>query len=243
MTRVSWAELIQSEYGGRLPTIQQVTEYIKRIKKWKLQLFCILAFFTAGRISEITYKFERKFKKLAVRNEQGQTIKDEHGKTIYRLFLNPKYDPKHNIYHGIRVKDISIERRGGNDFLKISMRNNKNRKNHFKQTVTPIFLETELTKMLFMFLKYYKEDQQIITQTRGCIYKQLKKYAPLFFYPHFIRNIRLGILYNVYNFNEQEVINFAGWSDGRPGSSYNTFRNPLQFMDKMNKKIEEVKNS
>ena len=237
MTRTSWIELIQKEYGGKLPSLKKIKSYITGIKDKETQIFCILSFFSAGRISEITYKNDRKYKLLAKRNRKKVALKDKEGKTIYEKVLNKNYDAKPKT--GIRQKDITVEEVGDKFYLRISMRNNKNRTNHYKTTVAPVHMEKELSKILIDYIKPMKPEEQIIKKSRTTLWAKVKKFAPLFFYPHFIRSLRIGILYNVYNFNEQEVINFAGWTDGRPGASYNVFRNPSQFIDKMSK-IEEV---
>ena len=118
-----------------------------------------------------------------------------------------KHDLKETLYNGKKVL-----------FIRTKNRKHKTRKSKRQ----PIPLDFEYEYKIFTFIKEYcdtlqdtdvlfdftnKRATQIINDTIG-------------FNAHFIRHIRCTHLITLYDFNEQALIKFMGWSDSRPAKSY-----------------------
>ena len=137
---------------------------------------------------------------------------DESGERIIDRWVKP------HDYEGIYKRDIKFERIDGKMCMFIRTENRKNKDKITKRQPIPIDLETEIVFYITDYMENLghndllfpfgvKRATQIINETTG-------------FNIHFIRHIRATHLITKYDFNEQLLIKFMGWTDGRPAKHY-----------------------
>lgn len=185
-------------------------------------LFCMY-YLTACRASEIVKCHELRksrvqkdirFSKLGIK------------KVLYALDekrepIIDRWSEKHS-YEGVRKKEIAFQRVAGRKVMIVRAENRKNPMRSTKRLPIPIELEAPLVRYVIKYLKHLEPEDalfpfgnqratQIINQTVG-------------FNIHFIRHIRATHLITKYDFNEQSLINFMGWSDSRPAKHYMQFK-------------------
>jgi len=122
-------------------------------------------------------------------------------------------------YVGICKQDISYDEVDSLPVMYVRLENRKNKKRKTKRQPIPISLEQPLIRHIEEYLKIVnipnlplfrfssKRATQIINDTTG-------------FNPHFWRHIRATHLVTLYDFNEQALIEYMGWTDARPAKSY-----------------------
>lgn len=115
--------------------------------------------------------------------------------------------------------NIGEEKINNRPILVIKMPNEKNKNVHEKALPIPIDLpeNKKMIKMLDIYLKT-KEPQEALFEfgsTRA--WQILIKHG---FSPHSLRFIRGTHLVTMYSYSEQELIQYMGWSDGRPAKVY-----------------------
>jgi len=119
---------------------------------------------------------------------------------------------------GIKKEDITFDLIDERDVMYIRTLNRKNKNRKTKRQPIPINLELPIARHLKAYLDIVpnngllfnfgtKRATQIINQTIG-------------FNIHFLRHIRATHLITLYDFNEQALIEFMGWSDARPAKHY-----------------------
>jgi hypothetical protein len=118
----------------------------------------------------------------------------------------------------IKKKDIIITARNDRPLILINMANQKNKKRVTKEI--PIALDRKDNQILWYYFKPYYEslnlEDEMFPFGYMTAYKSLKEFYP----PHFIRHIRLTHLSVNYDFTEQLLKRYAGWTDTRPSSHY-----------------------
>jgi len=161
-------------------------------------------YLTACRVSEITTPFYlRKYKTQKLLDGTKKQIIIE---KVKQEFL------------GVRKEDITFDTINGKRCMFIRTENRKNKQKKTKKQPIPIELESKLSLYLekylstimpgdFLFNFGCKRATQIINET-------------IKWNPHFIRHIRATHLIVLYDFNEQMLISFMGWTDGRPAKNY-----------------------
>lgn len=130
----------------------------------------------------------------------------------------------------LRKKDLRQETRRGRDLLLISMINRKHRKRHFKDIPIPLDNEYVLLEFLNEYLSKLKDDDLLFwTQvdrsksiSRLHAYRILRRYTG--FNCHWLRHLRLTHLVVNYDFNEQLLTQFAGWTNSLPAKNYMEIR-------------------
>ena len=252
MVRKKWYDTIMDDFQGRLPPIKVIQERILSITDDLTRIFCIISYLTGGRISEIVnYKQEKCITK-ARRNEYGQVIKDSNtGKTIYDKVV--RLDNELITFKGLKKGNITRElmviknelnkTKEELEVVRIVMRNEKNKTVHHKTIFAPYYFEKDLIDNLFNYLDHLGEDEVVININRNIMYKSFRKYAGQLYYPHFIRALRVGVLLEVYEFNETKIQSLMGWSDLRPIKDYYVFKKDKEILKHYIKKVKEVKSN
>ena len=229
--RAPWTrqkELQRRYQSDEVPDIPELVNIISKIKmdmwQWKYHTRRARALFamyylTGCRASEIVKCLSLRRQKI-----QKKVIIDAKGRRgiIYDLDKNKNtiveaWKDEHE-YLGIKKRDISFPLIGGKRCILIRTENRKNHNRKTKRQPIPIDKELPIAK----FVKYHynsleeneimfpfgaKRATQIINETTG-------------FNIHFIRHIRATHLITKYDFNEQMLIKFMGWTDGRPAKNY-----------------------
>jgi integrase len=189
-----------------IPKYQEIVNIARSIGDIRDRCLFILAYLTGGRISElVTYrKVTYKTKEVMVHGRP---------KVLYDWSSNTKGDA----VYGIRPKDISYIKEAGMDTLLIKIRNLKNKKKTIKRI--PINPEKE-SMLISLFLPYVKsmpEDHPVFPFSNNYAWMLLRKYG---YNPHYLRHIRLTHLVQIYGYTDQELKEFAGWTDSRPATNY-----------------------
>ena len=119
-------------------------------------------------------------------------------------------------------RDIEILKKYDKNIMLVTLFNEKNRQRKIKKI--PINLDREEEKELAVkFLEYV---DSVEGDKKTLLFQKSPRWAEKYFYkycginPHFLRHLRLTHLTTEFNFNEQELRIFAGWSDSRPAKNY-----------------------
>jgi hypothetical protein len=140
----------------------------------------------------------------------------------------------------LQVKDVNgVEKEI--DVVRIAMRNEKNKVEHFKIIHAPYYFEKELIDNLFVYLDNRDDDEVIVNVSRRSMYNHFIRYAKELYYPHFIRALRVGVLIEVYGFTIPNIQVLMGWSDMRPFKAYYIFKQDKEILNTFIKRIEENK--
>lgn len=128
----------------------------------------------------------------------------------------------------LKAGDISLIKEENRPVLLIDMPNRKHRKQ--KRKYIPIPLDTSEGDMANVITEYCKSLNPETLLFPSAWHGNLKPiseqwawsicYKHLGFNPHYLRHIRLTHLATMYNFSDQLLIQFAGWSDSRPAKHY-----------------------
>lgn len=223
---------LQKRYSDDVPDIDELAEIIEGIKYGQINIasqtfraraLVALYYLTAARVSEIT-----RCKSLRRQTLRKKPIIDRHGRKIivYEVdeFNDPivdKWDIKHE-YIGIRKKDIVLKKIDSKLCMLIRTENRKNKSKLTKRLPIPLGKELTIVSFVIEYLKLlddedilfpftHKRAQQIINDTTG-------------FNVHFLRHIRATHLITKYDFNEQLLVRFMGWTDARPAKHYMELR-------------------
>jgi len=229
---------LQEQYShDEVPDIDEIANLVGSIKlgnrdqdiqtKQARALFS-LYYLTGCRLSEIVL-----CKELRVQKVRKKEHIDDKGIKSIRYEVDKDGKPivdkdiiEHN-YKGIRKKDFKIEEIDGRKCLFIRTENRKHKKRKTKRQPIPIEFESGIVYYLLDYLRMLDSDSflfpfgpkratQIINTTTG-------------FNIHFIRHIRATHLVTIYDFNEQMLVQFMGWTDSRPAKSYIELRSRDTF--------------
>jgi len=206
-------ELKKRYRESEVPSIEELNNMLNRIYYGKIDIglqtkriraLIALYYLTAGRLTEV---IPRKYAYLIEKE------KDENEKVISKKVV--KVEKK---YKGVIKEDISFDLIDEKQVMYVRLENRKNKDRTSKKQPIPIELESPLVNHVKIYLDILKENQplfkfsnkratQLINETIG-------------FNAHFLRHIRATHLITLYDFNEQALIEYMGWSDARPAKSY-----------------------
>lgn len=127
-----------------------------------------------------------------------------------------------------RKTDISLGVKRDREILLVRLKNLKSRKRLFKDIPIPIDREPDLTKFIMQYISS-REGSLFNIKSRQKAWRVARKYN---FSPHWLRHLRLTHLVTVYDFNDQLLKLFAGWSDTRYAKHYMELR-VGDFLDKL----------
>ena len=130
--------------------------------------------------------------------------------------LIERWKEKHD-YLGIRKKNITIEVIDEKECMHIRTENRKNPDKTTKKQPIPISKEKDIATYVTDYLKIINDEDILFNFTPKRAIQIINKTG---FNVHFIRHIRATHLVTKYDFNEQLLIKFMGWSDARPAKSY-----------------------
>lgn len=229
MTRVKWLDIIKRDFNDLDLTL--IKNKLLSIVDRDIRVFVIMLYLFGCRISELCeYKQDNKIKR-AVRKEDGEVLKVNR-KTVYDWFetLRIRMD-------GVKKKDFKIVTRTikGVDykFFTCVLRNEKNRKEKTKLVYAPYDKEFSLVNEVLNYIETFGDEEVIFPYSRKVMYNRFKKEAPQFFYPHFLRNLRINVLITIYGFTDFEIQDFMGWSNTKPLNNYRFLKSINTGMGKM----------
>jgi len=126
------------------------------------------------------------------------------------------------VIRDVKKKNIQLQYKHNRAVMLINMPNRKHRTRHFKDIPIPLDKEGVLIKYLNEYLKtLYMED--ILFKFGKIRAYQLIRGATGF-NNHWIRHLRLTHLVLNYDFNEQLLVKFAGWTNSLPAKEYMEIR-------------------
>lgn len=202
-----------------IPPQEAILAMARSYSSLKERSLFILAYLTAGRISEIvkqpylrkhTYAYEE------INDKNGQKVlrikRNENGSPIITQTERIRWD-----YPGIRRKDIVVQAKKDKRVLIVSMQNRKNKQHTRKNVPIPAEKEAEFIDMLNEYLDTLREDQPLFDFG---VAKAERIIAKTDMNPHFLRDIRLTHMVTLYDFNAFQLVKFAGWKDIKPAERY-----------------------
>lgn len=191
-----------------IPSIVEINNIARNITDMRARALFILAYLTAGRISELVKYYKIKYGKHIGTNDSGKK------RTIYNWSERHVIERTEGITKGAIQK---INNKEGRTFLLVTLPNRKNRKLKIKKLAIPIDKEGELIDFLYEYLGTKEYNEPLFPFTPQRAWQILRKYG---YNPHYLRHVRLTHLVTVYNFNEHMLRRFAGWTDTRPARFY-----------------------
>ena len=204
-----------------IPSQEWIYQTALRYTNLRERALFIVAYLTGGRISEIVRT--RYLRKVTY---QYTEMEDKHGNKVRKVLRNKHKSPiaetieKNQInYPGILRMDVLIHevRSDGKQILEIRMQNRKNKKVKVKSIPIPIHKEKRLVGLLFEYLDTLNPEIPLFPMSIRTAERIINKVD---MNPHFLRNIRLTHLVNIYDFNAYQLTRFAGWTSASPAEAY-----------------------
>lgn len=200
-----------------MPTYQEVVHIARSFPTTQESALFAITYLTGGRISEIMPKkalYKRVYKKHP---ETGKILKNKQGSPIIA-----STDQVEHGYSGIKKRDLYEDTIGGRDgrevhVLVISIENRKNKEDKRKTCPCPIEKESELMNIVREYLSMVAFEDVLFPFSEGKARRIINKVG---FNPHYLRDIRATHLVWNYQFTEYALIQFMGWTDGRPAKRY-----------------------
>ena len=212
---VAWKKQkeLQEKYANEeVPSIHELKNIIDRINAGKVDIvkqtkrakaLFAMYYLTACRVSEIVKVTKLWKKKYA---KEGNIFKE-----ISKESIPHKYP-------GIRKNDIKFEETKGKPCMYIRTENRKHKNRTTKRQPIPIELEQPIVQFIKDYISDLNDDT-ILFNFQSKRATQIITDATEFNI-HFIRHIRATHLVTLYDFNEQALIMYMGWTDARPAKDY-----------------------
>ena len=120
----------------------------------------------------------------------------------------------------IKRENIEIGIKKDRKCFIVRMPNRKHKKRKYKEIVIPMDnnIERSYIMNVINYADHFYEEESLFELTGPPVNKMCLKCFK--FNPHLIRAIRLTHLVTAYGFNEQMLVQFAGWTDSRPAKEY-----------------------
>ena len=118
----------------------------------------------------------------------------------------------------IQKRDIKLIEKNGKKIMLVTLLNEKNKQRKIKKIPINIEKEYPLVKAFLEYVDKVEGEDVFGNLTKRYAYKIIRKHIGI--NPHFIRHIRLTHLITEFDFNEEELRIFAGWTDTRPARNY-----------------------
>lgn len=195
-----------------IPTPAEILEIIKCYEDKRHQALFVIAYLTAGRISELV-----RYKKIKYPSKRVYIIKN--GKKRRRKIQDYKNKKVYEVQPGVLKRQVQQIQQGDKRIVLIRLRNLKNRTK--KEKDIPITIDNpENTEMLKIFADYTNSlfpHEELFPFEYHNAWRIISASG---YNCHFLRHIRLTHLVTLHDFTDQQLRIFAGWSDSRPSKSY-----------------------
>lgn len=195
-----------------IPTPQDILETALCFEQKQHRALFIIAYLTAGRISELVrYKY-RKYPSKKV-----YIIKN--GKKKKRRIADYAAMEVGEVQPGLTRRQVQQIESGDKRVLLLRIRNLKNKTK--KEKDIPITIDNPSHKEMLKIFVDYINDLLPHEELFPFEYHNAWRIISASGYNcHFLRHIRLTHLVTLYDFTDQQLKIFAGWSDSRPSKSY-----------------------
>lgn len=203
-----------------IPSQNQIYMMADSFKDLMERSLFIMAYFTAGRITEIIktnnlyeneYEWEDHFDFKQQRNIKRILRNDNGSPKIKKRIKKPIN------YPGIKKEDFIIKEVSGKTIMEVRMANRKNKQYGIKVVPIPISKEANLYKLLEEYLDTLSFGDALFPFATT---KARKILAKVNMNPHFLRDIRLTHMVTEYDFNAFQLVRFAGWKNISPAERY-----------------------
>ncbi len=213
--RAAWSRQkeLQKKYAYEdVPDIDELKNIIDSINVGKVDIvkqtkrakaLFAMYYLTACRVSEIV-KVTNLWKKKYIK--EGNKFKEISKEPI-----------DHN-YPGIKKGEIKFGMEYDKQCMYIRTENRKHKQRTTKRQPIPIELEQPIVEFIKDYIKDI-DDDSILFNFKSKRATQIIVDSTDF-NVHFIRHIRATHLVTKYDFNEQALIKFMGWTDARPAKNY-----------------------
>jgi integrase len=170
------------------------------------------------------WQYQQHLKKLKIIEPQdiinmAKGIQDGRRRTLFILtYLTGGRISEIVGQNGLIKKNIEFIKIGDKEILKIEMRNEKNRERFRK--IIPIVMdkEKELIDLLTSYLNNLNPEDVLFNFKKSRAYQLIREVSN--FNPHFLRHLRASHLVTKYNFSDQKLVQYLGWTDSRPAKHY-----------------------
>lgn len=128
----------------------------------------------------------------------------------------------------IQISEIKVQ---DQPFLLLeNIKNEKNQKSHVKNIPIPIHKEMRFYDLAKEHLNTLEDESLLFPFSRVTAWKKIKAIVSKFKEHskenrfmnanHYLRHCRCTHLITIYDYNEQELVRFMGWTDARPAQTY-----------------------
>jgi len=189
----------------RVPTYKEIIDLAKSIRDMRDRALFILTYITAGRITELVIYREIEY--------------EYHMEEIDGRLKRVNHWDKKNIKstrYGIKKSDIELNIKEGERTLIIRLQNRKNRERKIKILPINPDAEKELIDLLMPYIIHCPQEV-LFPIHRHRAYQIISSYG---FNPHYLRVIRLTHLVTIFDFNDQMLTWWAGWTDSKQAKHY-----------------------
>ena len=121
-------------------------------------------------------------------------------------------------YDGVKKKDIEFSKYKGYNCMFIRILNRKHRSRKSKRQPIPIDKEYKIVLFIKRYLDTLEDDQVLFNLSKQRVIQIINTTTG--FNSHFLRHIRLTHLITLYDFKEQALVKFAGWTTSAPAQHY-----------------------
>ena len=211
----SLARKLEMEKAAEFITPEQVYIKAMEINNPRDRALFTMAYVCAARIEELV-----RYKKIRWGHKRARVRKN--GKERITNIQDYTKKKEYPLESGTTLNDVSSSEINGKKVIVFRLRNLKNKNRAEKTKLLPFPISSETDKKLWDIIRIYlksmptkemelfpigkRQAEKIINQTG--------------FNPHFLRKLRLTHLAKHYNFTDQMLKVFAGWSDSRPSKYY-----------------------
>jgi len=122
----------------------------------------------------------------------------------------------------LKKSDIELKYKQNRAVMLIKMPNRKHKTRHWKDIPIPLDKEGVLIKLLNEYLKTKYTEDALFKFGKIRSYQLIR--GATGFNNHWIRHLRLTHLVMNYDFNEQLLVRFAGWTNSLPAKEYMELR-------------------
>jgi len=208
------ARELQDSRAAEFLNPQEIYNKVTKFNNIRDQCLYLLMYITAGRIGEIVIRDVWKIGK-----KMARVVKNSRAKNKYVQDFTKKTRVKTEL--GLIKSNLIIEELEDTKILTIQMKNLKNKQKHENIKIQPFPLNNELNikinNLIQQYLSTLEPEDELFPIGIRRAEQIINKVG---FNPHFLRSCRLTHLVKYYNFTDQQLKIFAGWSDSRPSKHY-----------------------
>jgi integrase len=208
------ARQLEDQKAAEFITMQEVYDKLSTFNDIRDKALFTIAYLCAVRCEELvrnTPIIYGKKKVFLVKNGKGS-------KKFITDYTKKRCLP---IKQSMKKEDILYENFNGKKVMIFRVRNLKNKNKGQNVKLIPLTLDDELhikfKKIIDTFIAGFENEEELFPICKRRAEQIISKAG---FNTHFLRKLRLTHLVRYYNFSDEKLKVFAGWSDSRPSKFY-----------------------